>query len=274
MINMFGDEFENYDPLFLHNFLLCDEIFQNQGPLFENNIQDNLIINNSCPILEINDKNDNKEESSEDSKKTSKDSKKDILFLTKKVNKTSKKGRKTKRDNNIGEKCHDKNSYDNILRKIQVKFISFIRDYANAILQQTFYNVKFLKINYKFKKTVNKSSIKVIKNSTIGNILCKKISEKYKNINKEKNKEIFEMYIETNPELKQIFSETYINLFKNIYFLGKRQISLKINGENITISLNGIKMFDDFLNQIGKEEKKNIEYINRIKKCVQDNFFN
>lgn len=271
MISMLGDEFENDGLFFLNNFLLWDEISQNQGPLFENNIQDNLIINNSCPILEI---NDNKEESSEDSKKTSKDSKKGILFLTEKVNKLSRKGRKTKRDNNIGKKCHDKNSYDNILRKVQVKFISFIRDYANAILQQTFCNVKFLKIDYKFKKTVNKSSIKDIKNSTIGDILCKKISEKYKKKNKEINKEIFEMYIETNPELKQIFSETYINLFKNIYFLGKRQISLKINGENITILLNGIKMFDDFLNQIRKEEKENNEYINRVKKCVQDNFFN
>ena len=56
--------------------------------------------------------------------------------------------------------------------------------------------------------------------------------------------------------------------------MGKREITLKINGENKVISLCGIEMFKDFLNKISKENKENIEYINRIKKCVQDNFLN
>jgi hypothetical protein len=88
------------------------------------------------------------------------------------------------------------------------------------------------------------------------------------------NKQICELYIDTNPELKQIFSETYINLFKNVYYLGKREITLKINGENRVISLYGIDMFKDLLNKIGKKDNEDINYINRIKKCVQDNFLN
>ena len=241
---MFGilvDVFENDAPFFLNNFIPLDEISQNHEPLF-GNIQKNSLISNYNPLFKI-------------------------------VNQCSKKGKKTKRNNNIGDKYHDKNSYDNILRKIHVNFISFIIEYANAIIQK-FCNSKFLKIDYQYKKTVNKSSFQKIKNQKISEILSQKISEKYKNINKEMNKQICELYIDTNPELKQIFSETYINLFKNVYYLGKREITLKINGENRVISLYGIDMFKDLLNKIGKEDKENIEYINRIKKCVQDNFLN
>jgi hypothetical protein len=83
------------------------------------------------------------------------------------------------------------------------------------------------------------------------------------------------LFIDKNPEIKEIFSDTYKNLFKNIYYLGKREITLKINGENKIISLKGIKMFNDFLKKIDKENKsENIEYIQRIKKCVNDNFLN
>ena len=270
MLGMLGDEFENDGPFFLNDYLSLDEISQNHELLFGNNIQENSLISNSDPLFKI---NENKEESSEDSNKTSKNSKKDIKFLTEIINQLPKKGRKSKRNNNIGDKCHDKNSYDNILRKIHIKFTSFIIEYANAILQ-TFCNLKFLKIDYKYKKTVNKSSFKNIKNQKISEILCQKISEKYKNINKETNRLIVELYIDTNSELKQIFSETYADLFKNIYYSGKREITLKINGENKVISLCGIEMFKDFLNKISKENKENIEYINRIKKCVQDNFLN
>jgi hypothetical protein len=270
MFGMLSNKFENNAPFFFNNFISLDEICQNHEPLFRNNIQENSLISNFDPLFKI---NGNMEESSEDSKKTSNESKKDIRFLTEVINHCSKKGRKTKRNNKIGNKCHDKNSYDNIIRKIQVNFISFIIKYANAILQ-TFCNLKFLKIDYKFKKNVNKSSFKNIKNKKISEILCQKISEKYKKINKETNRQIVELYIDTNPELKQIFSETYVDLFKNIYYLGKREISLKINGENKIISLYGIEMFKDLLDKIRKEDKENIEYINRIKKCVEDNFFN
>lgn len=270
MFGLFGDEFENDCPFNLNNFLSLDEISQNHEPLFRNNILENSITNNFDHLFK---KNETKEESSEESKKTSIESKKDIKFLTEVVNPCHRKGRKSKRNNHIGDKCHDKNSSDNILRKIQVNFISFIIEYANAILQ-TFCDSKFYKIDYKYKKTVNKSSFQNIKNQKISEILCQKISEKYKRIDKETNRFIVELYINTNPELKQIFSETYADLFKNIYYSGKREITLKINGENKVISLCGIEMFKDFLNKISKENKENIEYINRIKKCVQDNFLN
>ena len=270
MFGKFGDEFDYDVPFFLNNPFSLDEISQNHEPLFGDIIQENSLIINSGSLFKI---DENKEEFSEASKKTSNESNRDIKFLTEVVNQCSKKGRKKKRNNDISYKCHDKNSYDNILRKIQVHFISFILEYSNAILQN-FCDTKFLKIDYKYKKAVNKSSFKKIKSKKISEILGQKISEKYKKINKDVNKLIVELYINTNPELKQIFSETYLDLFKNVYYLGKKEITLKINGENTVISLNGIKMFKDFLNKIVKEDKENSEYINRIKKCVQSNFLN
>ena len=270
MFGLFGDEFENDCPFILNNFIPLDEISINHEPLFRNNIQENSIINNFDHLFK---KNETKEESSEESKKTSNESKRDIKFLTEVVNQYHRKGRKTKRNNHIGDKCHDKYSSDNILRKIQVHFISFIIEYSNAILQ-VFCDSKFYKIDYKYIKTVNKSFFHNIKNQKISEILCQKISEKYKRKDKETNRFTVELYINTNPELKQIFSETYVDLFKNVYYLGKREITLKMNGENKVISLYGIKMFKDFIDKIEKEDKENNEYINRIKKCVQDNFLN
>jgi hypothetical protein len=276
------EESENKSFLPLRNSISIDSNFQNEEPLFIDEIiidkkQDDmkeysLIISN--PEVIKSDKNEETFQTPK-TKKTSNNSKYDMKYSTEKFNSSSNKGRKRKRDNNREGKYHGKNGYDNILRRIQVDFISFIIFYANAILQ-TFCNYKFLKIDCKYTKKVNKSDIKDIKSKQISEILCQNISNRFKKIqNKEFNKLIFGLFINENPEIKDIFSDTYINLFKNIYYLGKREITLKINGENKIISLKGIKMFDDFLKKVDEEsETENIEYIQRIKKCVKDNFLN
>ena len=282
MSYFFEEESENYSFLPLRNILSIDENFQNEESLFGNEIingkkEDDIKEYSLITSFHEAIKSDKNEEIFQTPKtnKTSNNSKNNIKFSTEKVNSTPKKGRKRKRDNNREGKCHNKNGYDNILRRIQVDFISFIIFYANAILQ-AFCNYKFLKIDNKYTKTVNKSDIQDIKNKKLREILCQNISKKYKNIqNKEFNKLIWGLFIDKNPEIKEIFSDTYKNLFKNIYYLGKREITLKINGENKIISLKGIKMFNDFLKKIDKENKsENIEYIQRIKKCVNDNFLN
>jgi len=280
MFGYFGEELENDSFFPFRNTFLIDENSQFDESKIDNEIiigkREDEIQGTSFITSEF-IKRDNNEESFETkkTKKPSNNSTNDIKLLTETISPTPKKGRKRKRDDNKSDKCHSKNSYDNILRKIQSNFISFIIYYTNAILK-TFCNYKFLKIDYKYTKKINKSFIQNIKNKNISEILCLNISNKYKSIkNKEFNKLILGLYINSNPDKKEIFSQTYINLFKNIYYLGKREITLKINGENKVISLNGIEMFDDFLKNICKEnEKENIEYIKRIKKCVEDNFLN
>ena len=281
MFHFFGEESENMSFYPLRNTSSIEENSQIEESLFRNEITNDMKEDNIKEIYSIisnpevikSDKNAETFQTPK-TKKTSNNSKYDMKYLTEDINSSSKKRMKRKRDNVREGKCHDKNGYDNILRKIQVNFISFIIFYANAILQ-AFCNYKFLKIESKYTKNINKSDIQDIKNKNISEILCQNISNKYKKIkNKEFNKLILGLFIDKNPEIKEIFSDTYINLFKNIYYLGKREITLKINGENKIISLKGIKMFDDFLKKNKEDKAENIEYIQRIKKCVKDNFLN
>ena len=68
---------------------------------------------------------------------------------------------KNSEDLNSSPKIHDKHSMDNLLRKIQVHYLSFIISYINDILKNLNYNEQFLKIDYNYKKTINKEKIKV-----------------------------------------------------------------------------------------------------------------
>ena len=259
----------NYFPFSF--YLSIDENFQNDDSI---NGNDKIIDKNKDDIQEISsiffDKftkiDKNEDDRTIKTKKSSNNYISDIKTETQ--NTTPKKTQKRKRD-----RSHSKNSYDNILRKIIANFNSFLIFYANAILK-TFCNFKLSKISYKYTKNANKSYIKDLKNKTISEILCQTISDKYKSIkNKEKNKLFIELYINSDPEKKEIFSQTYINLFKNIYYKGKREIVLEINGEKKIISLKGIQMFDDFLKKIS-EKGDNFDYIQRIKNCVKVNFLN
>ena len=183
----------------------------------------------------------------------------DITFNVLKKNES--RGRKKNSDNRAYYGiCHDKYSKDNITSKIQVHYISFIRNFLNIVLEELKINLRFQKINYKFKKTVNKMHILKLKNSTIGEIICQDISPKYTK-NTGKNKIIFEK-IKNVPIIEDILSSKYLALF-NIYKEGKNDIKLK----NITINLydKKIEMFKDFV----KKNNNDSKYITKINECIK-----
>ena len=62
---------------------------------------------------------------------------------------SNKKRGKPKEKINI-DKIHDKNTSDNLLRKIQVHYLSFIINYINEILINLNYKQRFLHLVYKF----------------------------------------------------------------------------------------------------------------------------
>ena len=66
-------------------------------------------------------------------------------------------GRKRKRKHQLieGVKIHHKNAPDNILRKIQVHYITFIIDTVNELLNKLEYTEKFIDIDYNEKKKYN-----------------------------------------------------------------------------------------------------------------------
>ena len=189
------------------------------------------------------------------------------------------KGRKRKRDkfhiNYNYRYIHDKFGTDNLLRKIQVHYLSFIVQFANVVLNKFEYDEFFVKTDYKLKKTVNKDYISFLKGLTISDILCWDISPKFKKKRKEYNKKLYRKVI-VNPIIKNIFSEKYLSLFRDIYFKNKRIINLDKYGlkDNIKLPEKKVKMYKELLEKNEEHEndiKKN-EYINRLKNCINKNF--
>ena len=85
-------------------------------------------------------------------------------------------------------KQHGKYEKDNIIRKIQVSYISFLTNFVNTVLKTIGRNdIDFTPLNYNFKRIVNKEHRTKLKNSIIEEVLKRtsspKFSTKDKNIN-------------------------------------------------------------------------------------------
>ena len=89
-----------------------------------------------------------------------------------------KRGRKKERENK--SQTHDKYWMDNILRKIQNHFLSFIIFFINDILKALNYEQRFLKLDQSFKVNIKKDFVESLKKKAIGEIIDNKISTKYK----------------------------------------------------------------------------------------------
>ena len=184
----------------------------------------------------------------------------DITFDVLKKNES--KGRKKDSDNNIYYgKCHNKYSKDNITRKIQVNYISFIYFFVNVVLEELNINHRFKKINYKFKKNVNHAHISNLKKSTIGDILCQEISPKYTK-NKGENKKVFEK-LKNMPIIKDILFSNYLSLFQ-IYKEGIKNIQIK--NININLADKKIKMYKDFEQNYDND----YNYLEKLKECIKN----
>ena len=167
------------------------------------------------------------------------------------------------------KKIHDKYSDDNMLRKIQNHYLNFIILFLNEILKNLNYKQRFLKLDYDYKKTVNKDFVERLKKSTLKDIVINKISEKYKNYDNYKNRIIYEE-IKENEIIKNILSINYLMLFKTIYYKSNKKIDLSEFGINQVIILSKkVKMFNDLLKKIEKEGEL---YIKNIANCTIKNF--
>lgn len=169
------------------------------------------------------------------------------------------------------DRFHKFDSTDNILRKINTHFLSFIVNFLNDILNHLNYSQRFLGLNYNYKRNATKKEIEERKQKTIGDIICEEINGRYKKKNRLHNKEIYEQ-IKDNIILEKIFSENYLNIFKKIYHRGNKIINLKEYGLNEKIVLSDkTKMYNDLL------LKDEIRYLSRFSRrkyneCVKFNF--
>ena len=173
-----------------------------------------------------------------------------------------KRGRKPIKIDKKYKEIHDKNKDDNLLRKIQVHYITFIIAFINNVLKKLDYKEKFIILNYKFKSNVKAEFVDKLKKETLGDIICEKKSPKFQKYNENKNLELYKKFSE-NEVLKNIFLENYIDFFRKIYYKSKRTINLKEYGINEVIDLSpNVKMYKDLLNE------KDVEYKKRLNECI------
>ena len=183
------------------------------------------------------------------------------------IGEKKKRGREIKGNKNK-LKCHDKNSSDNLLRKIQVHYISFIISFINEILENLGCNQKFFKLDYKFKFNIKKEFVESLKTKNIGEIICNEISSKYKE-DSNYNKKIYEQ-IKENEVLKKIFSENYLVIFRKFYYQNKDKINLSEYGLDKKIKLSKkVEMFNDLYNKINSKN----QYTKNIKDFVLQKYF-
>ena len=204
----------------------------------------------------INDKKNEISISTDEKSKNEKES----LFQEKK---------KTKR-----KKEHDKFEKDNVMRKINIHFISFIVKYVN-------YNIKklisskhplFANLSYDFKKNINNSTFKELKSKTIGEVLKNEGSSKNKRnllYQKDENEKLFN--IVHNTILKDLLDINYIQFFRQVYIQapGKNELEVlkKYNAPK------NILFFNDFVKSEVEKDKINGElYKERLENLSKSEF--
>ena len=184
------------------------------------------------------------------------------------------KGRKTKRMKSEEKekeiKCHDRYKTDNMLRKINGHYISFIIDYVNTILDILEFKEQFKIIDYKYKTTINKKYFTLLKNKNIEEILNQNISPKLSNQPKYHNKNIFEK-LRHNPIISKLFSQNYLYLFNSVYYKSERNINLNNYGLDVNILLpKKVKMYRDLLEK--GDNNQSPEYLKKLNKFVKKKF--
>lgn len=195
--------------------------------------------------------------------------KKAKLFKNSYFSLQKKRGRSGNTTNRKNAQIHDKYSEDNVKRKIQVHYLSFILSYINDILKQLGYKQEFLKISYDFKKNVNSKFFEGLKTKKISDIISNKISKKYKKIDEDSNIKLYEN-LRYNEDLKILFDAKYLDIFENIYL--ERNINFLNFGSDKKIQLSSdVKTFKDLKQKIKNQKKEYVEIINLY---IKQNFIN
>ena len=251
------------DPVYIDNYQKIPTLYYDES-ISRDYISENLDKYFVYTYGSTNDSNNNEI-------KEQKEQKEQIENIEKKEKeiKKIKAGRKRKREIEIDDeniKIHSKHNYDNIIRKIQVHFIKFIFSFINEILKNEGIRKIFYDIDYNIKKDIKNKNVEILKTTEIGQILSQNIStknrKKYK-VDKEINNKLY-LEVIKNESIRKILSETYINIFRNIYYKNKRD--LNDYGLNIKLS-NNVKTYKDLLEKNIKDKKYIKEINNTVERC-------
>lgn len=175
------------------------------------------------------------------------------------------------------KKQHTASDDDNILRKIQVIFLSFIISYTNDIISSLINeNVpRFKDLSYEIKKIVNHKFVESLKSKKIEDIVKLKITPKIKKDEKI-NQHIYDSILKICPIIKEFFDRTYLSLFEEYY--ENQNNNFTFNGKIISLSGKTIKKTYNSLINKNFRYKEKIKYVcinyylNTYKRIKKPNF--
>ncbi len=162
----------------------------------------------------------------------------------------------------VDKASHGNKDFDNLQRKIQVHFLSFLINFCNDALRTEYGDnlLSFKQINKKSKITVNYEHAQSLKNSSIKDILSLEISTKYSIYDKSENKKILATI--KAKWLNRLFQMNYLELFK-LYYNDEKPVD-KIVYENREIILSPQTKSFYFLLEKNKAIRQNIIDVTKI----------
>ena len=169
-------------------------------------------------------------------------------------------------------KIHDRFSIDNLLIKIKNHSLSLVAPFLNDILKVLFIKEEFYQLSHKFKKNIKNNYFSEEKKKTLGEIICNKISPKYKCDENENIKTFYK--VKDHEVFKKILNMDYITFFKKYYMGSKKCINLRDFGlEHEIILSDKCKTYNDLIERIkNSKNDDNENYIKSIKKCIDKNY--
>ncbi len=196
--------------------------------------------------------------------------KKEDIFL-KKINfKTMlyrKRGRKEKNNTSkkMKKKCHGAGDFDNIQRKIQVHYITFLIRFANDAIKTILGNkekLHFRDIKYNIKKIVNHDYVEYLKKVNYSDILQMVISPKNKKYDESSNQKLYKKLVEESDLFKKIFDKKYLYILQKYY--------LELKGNESETDFDGIKIklsnkTKPFTHLLKKNESEKDKFNNVVK---------
>ena len=177
-----------------------------------------------------------------------------------------KRGRKVKQKEKINKylyRYHGSSDFDNIQRKIQVNFITFLVNLANDAIKTVLGKKTkyfFKDVRYDFKKIVSHKYVENLKKCKYSDIIQMKISLKNKNYGENLNKDTFLEICKISPELKNFFDKNYLYIFRK-YYVGLKNNQDIIDFDGLKVELSPMtKGFLNLLkkNEAGKEKFNNV----------------
>ena len=184
--------------------------------------------------------------------------------------------KKNKKKKMKRKKEHDKFEKDNVMRKINIHFISFIVKFVNYNIKKLLSNKHplFTNLSYDFKKNINNNTFKELKSKTIGEILKNEGSSKNKRnmlYQKDENEKLYNFLHES--VLRDLLDINYIQFFRQVYMQAPEKNKLEVL-KKYNIPKN-VLFFDDFIKSEVKKDKINGElYRERLESLSKSKFVN